>query len=289
MKKFLKVLLRIFEVLLIIFTVCVMIFTIVSVSTVEKDDRSILGYRMYIVLSDSMQDTFEVGDMIVSGPVDVNELKPGDIISFKSSDPSNYGTVVTHKIREISTTDGELSFVTYGTTTGANDAYPALASDVLGEYSFRLPKMGYVFEFLKTPLGYFTIIFIPFFLLLLVQGVRFFKLMARYKTEQREVLEKQKDEIEQQRLINQKMQMELELLRNRVDGNAYSGYGGGYDPQIDGYRGNNMPQNMPPVYPEQQRYYDERYTGYDNGYDGYANKPSEYNDGYNEYDNYQNW
>lgn len=275
MKKFLRVLLRIFEICLIIFTVCVMVFMIVSFSTVEQNDRSIFGYRIYIVLSDSMQGTFEAGDMIVCKPVNVNELEPGDVISFKSSDPSNYGVVVTHKIREIGTTDGELSFITYGTTTGVDDAYPALASDVLGEYAFRLPKMGNVFEFLKTPVGYLTIIFIPLFLILVILGVRLFRSISQYRTQQREDMEREKAELEQQKLINQQMQRELEMLRQYNYRMMYdSEYNDDeYDGGVDEYVGE-IPQ---PYGEDQPEYYYDEYGGYDDSYD-------EYGDG-----NYENW
>ena len=101
-KKALNITLRVLTTVILIFSICVMIFTIISVNTVGKD-ADFLGYKPYIVLSDSMQDTFEVGDLSISRATDVEMLEPGDIITFKSIDPSNYGEVVTHKIREITT------------------------------------------------------------------------------------------------------------------------------------------------------------------------------------------
>lgn len=98
----------------------------------------------------SMQDTFAVGDLTVSKKVDPQTLQPGDIVTFESIDPANYGEIVTHKIREITTYEGKQAFVTYGTTTGVDDAYPALFENVVGEYVFKLPKMGYFFNFLKS-------------------------------------------------------------------------------------------------------------------------------------------
>ena len=43
--------------LLVIFTVLMMVFTIFTVTTVGKNDRSIFGYKFYIVLSDSMSES----------------------------------------------------------------------------------------------------------------------------------------------------------------------------------------------------------------------------------------
>ncbi len=232
MRKAFTIVGRIVTILILLFAIAVMIFTVISVNTVGKEDASLFGYKPYIVLSDSMQDTFAVGDMTVSKAVDVSTLEPGDIITFTSIDPANYGETVTHKIREITTYEGEQAFVTYGTTTGVDDAYPVPFANVTGEYQFRLPGMGYFFEFLRTPAGYVTLILIPFLLLILLQAVRFFKLMGQYRREQREELAAEKAAVEAERLKAQQMLEELEKLRAQLSGSeetaaAGSGYTGG--------------------------------------------------------------
>ena len=214
-KKALNITLRVLTTVILIFSICVMIFTIISVNTVGKD-ADFLGYKPYIVLSDSMQDTFEVGDLSISRATDVETLEPGDIITFKSIDPSNYGEVVTHKIREITTYEGEPAFVTYGTTTGVDDLYPVPFDNVIGEYQFRLPKMGYFFEFLISPTGYVVVILIPFLLLILLQAIHFIKLLRQYKRVLRAGAAEQKAQVEMDRRRAQEMEEELERLRAQV-------------------------------------------------------------------------
>lgn len=218
MKKALNIAGKIVAILILAFTVLVMVFTVISVNTVGPDKASLFGYKPYIILSDSMKDTFAVGDMTVSKEVDPQTLEAGDIVTFTSIDPVNYGSVVTHKIREITTYEGEPAFVTYGTTTGVDDAYPVPFENVLGEYRFRLPKLGYFFQFLKTPAGYFTIILIPFLLLIGLQAVKFFRLARQYKAEQQAEIAAQKAEVEAQRQETQQMKEELERLRAQMTG-----------------------------------------------------------------------
>ena len=55
---------------------------------------------------------------------------------------------------------------------------------VIGQYRFRLPKAGALFDYLKSPAGYFVLLFLPFFLLMLSQGIRFFRLFKQYKERQ---------------------------------------------------------------------------------------------------------
>ena len=119
-----------------------MIFTIVSVSTFNRNDRHLFGYRAYIVLSDSMSKTdFDAGDLVLVKEVAPSTLKEGDIISYISQNTENYGEVVTHKIRELVTdANGERGFITYGTTTDTNDETIVTYPFVLGKYQTHLPQ-----------------------------------------------------------------------------------------------------------------------------------------------------
>lgn len=216
MKKALDIAVRIITTVILIFSVCVMIFTVISVNTVGKD-ADFLGYKPYIVLSDSMKDTFAVGDLSVSKAVeDPGTLEPGDIITFTSIDPSNYGAVITHKIREITEYEGEPAFVTYGTTTGVDDSYPVPFDNVIGEYKFRLPKMGYFFEFLTTPAGYVTVILIPFLVLIALQGAKFFRLVRQYRAEQQAELDTQRAQAAAELEEARRMKEELERLKAQL-------------------------------------------------------------------------
>ena len=215
MKKALDIAVRIITTVILIFSVCVMIFTVISVNTVGKD-ADFLGYKPYIVLSDSMKDTFAVGDLSVSAQADPETLEPGDIITFTSIDPSNYGAVVTHKIREITEYEGEPAFVTYGTTTGVDDSYPVPFDNVIGEYKFRLPKMGYFFEFLTTPAGYVTVILIPFLVLIALQGAKFFRLVRQYRAEQQTELDTQRAQAAAELEEARRMKEELERLKAQL-------------------------------------------------------------------------
>ena len=217
MKKALHIAGNILTVLILIFALCMTAFTIISVRTLGGN-ANILGYKPYIVLSDSMRDTFQVGDISVSKAVDPATLEPGDIVTFTSIDPDHYGEVVTHKIREITTYEGQPAFVTYGTTTGEDDAYPAPFDQVVGEYVFRVPKLGYFFQFLKTPAGYVTVILLPFLVLIGLQIVRFVRLIGQYRKEQKVQLDETQSELEAERAESRRMREELARLRAQVGG-----------------------------------------------------------------------
>ena len=230
MKKALHIIKNIFVWLVVALAVCMMIFTIVSVNTFDRTDRSLFGYKAFIVLSDSMSATdFSAGDLVLSKEVDPATLQAGDIISFQSTDPDNYGEVVTHKIRELTTDEnGNPGFVTYGTTTGKNDETIVTYDFVLGKYQTKLPGVGTFFQFLKTTPGYIVCIFLPFLLLILLQGFNSIRLFRRYKQEQLAEIEAQREQeraelaaererLEAERLQSQQLMAELQKLKKQLD------------------------------------------------------------------------
>lgn len=229
MKKTLHIIKSVLVWLVVALAVCMMIFTIVSVNTFDRTDRSLFGYKAFIVLSDSMSATdFSAGDLVLSKEVDPSTLQAGDIISFQSTDPDSYGEVVTHKIRELTTDEnGNPGFITYGTTTDTNDENIVTYDFVLGKYQTRLPGVGKFFQFLKTTPGYIVCIFLPFLLLILVQGINSIRLFRRYKQEQLAEIEAQREQekaelaaererLEADRLQSQQLMAELQKLKQEL-------------------------------------------------------------------------
>lgn len=169
MKKIWNVTGNVFIGILAVVAVCMMIFTVFSVTTVNRHDRSIFGYKMLVVLSDSMSATdFSAGDLIFVKETDPKTLKEGDIIAYISQDSENYGATVTHKIRRaITDENGDLGFITYGTTTGMDDPVAVTWQYILGKYRMKLPGVGTFFSYLKTVPGYLLFILLPFMGLIL--------------------------------------------------------------------------------------------------------------------------
>lgn len=220
MKKALNIIKSIFTWLVMALAVCMMIFTVVSVRTFDQNDRDLFGYKMFIVRSDSMSKTdFDAGDLVLVKEIDPSTLQVGDIISYQSTNTDNYGETVTHKIRELTKdAEGNPGFITYGTTTDTNDESIVTYSFVLGKYQTKLPGVGRFFQFLKTTPGYIICIFLPFLILILMQGINSIYLFRKYKKEQQEELQAEKDKIEADRAETQKMMAELLKMKAQLQG-----------------------------------------------------------------------
>ena len=206
--------------LIVLLAVSMMIFTVISCNTFNRNDRSLFGFKMYIVNSDSMSATdFKAGALILVKEVDPSTLGEGDIITFMSQDTDSFGETITHKIRKVTTdAEGNPGFITYGTTTDTDDETIVTYPYVLGQYQSHIPGLGTFFNFLKTTPGYFVCIFTPFMLIILYEGVKFFNLFRRYKKEQMEEMQAERDKIEAEKIENAKMLEELRALKAQLEG-----------------------------------------------------------------------
>ena len=234
-KKVFNIVKRVFTWIVVVFAVFMMIFTIISTTTFNRRDRGLFGYKMFIVLSDSMsiseQDTtaedkagihFNAGDLIFSKSLDPEEaaqLQPGDVITFQSQNGDNFGEVVTHKIRRITkTAEGSLGFVTYGINTNTDDETIVTPDFILGKYAGRIPKLGTFLSFQKSTVGYITCIFVPFVILIIIQGVKSIRLFRVYKKEQHAELDAEKAELAAQKAETEKMMREMLELKAQLSG-----------------------------------------------------------------------
>ena len=228
-KKILNISSKVIAWLLVAFTVFMMIFTVVTVTTADRNDRSIFGVKFYIVQTDSMSLSennkdmdvhFNAGDIVLIKDVkDKTSLKEGDIIAFLSMNEVSRGETVTHMIREVKKSDDGkvIGYVTYGTNTGTNDEALVEPDYVLGQYSGKLPGVGNFFAFVKSTPGYIVCILVPFLLLILYNGVNVIRLFRKYKREQMEEMQAEKDKLEAERAENQRMMQELLALKAQLD------------------------------------------------------------------------
>ena len=231
-KKILNIALKVVTWLLVAFTIFMMIFTVVTVTTVDRNDRSIFGVKFYIVQTDSMSLSennkdmdvhFNARDIVLIKDVkDKTTLKEGDVIAFLSMNEDNRGETVTHMIREVKKNeDGKvLGYVTYGTNTGTDDKVLVEPEYVLGQYSGKLPGVGNFFAFVKSTPGYIVCILVPFLLLILYNGVNVIRLFRKYKREQMEAMQAEKEKLEAERAENQRMMQELLELKAQLSQNG---------------------------------------------------------------------
>lgn len=139
--------------------------TLIAKSYINSEEvPSVGGWLPLIVLTDSMYPEIHSGDLIICHTEDAENIKVGDVISF--FDPAGNGTsIVTHRVTEVTTEDGELAFRTKGDANNVEDSMLVPADKLVAVYQNRIPSMGNVAMFMQTTQGLIICVVCPILLL----------------------------------------------------------------------------------------------------------------------------
>ena len=123
----------------------------------RKIENFLFGTKCYVIEENAMSKSennedmdvhLNAGDLIfvelINSQDDINELEAGDLITFISSNPDSWGTIVTHMIYEVKRdkTGNVVEIITFGTNTGRIDEAPVDPNFVIGKYTGKIPKIG---------------------------------------------------------------------------------------------------------------------------------------------------
>ncbi len=108
------------------------------------------GWRADTVLSGSMEPALPVGCVQVTKPVHPEDIKVGDIITFRS--PTD-GKLMSHRVTAVEV-DESYQFRTKGDANEDVDPILVPSENVVGRVCFKVALVGYVVEYLKTPIGF---------------------------------------------------------------------------------------------------------------------------------------
>lgn len=187
-----KALVKIFNVIIDIVIILVLIVSIliVTLSLTSKSAgvSNILGVAPLSVQSNSMEDTFSTGDLLLSqvtnDPGETYEV--GDIVTFPI-EIDGESVLNTHRIVEVIEDDN----ITYYKTQGDNkDTNPVpdedlqSASTIVAKYTgTKISGIGNVLTFIRTQLGFFLCVLLPMIIFFVYEAIRVVMNIIAYNNE----------------------------------------------------------------------------------------------------------
>lgn len=155
--------------LCVVFVPLLLINVTLIVKSYTSPDKvpDFLGYKPFIVLSGSMEPSVMTGDMVFVKETDPDSLKVGDVIAYKSG-----SAVVTHRIVEVKSENGETRYVTQGDANNAADQGMVKPADVEGIYQRRVAGAGNLAMFMQTTTGMILFVVCPLVLFVLWDVIR---------------------------------------------------------------------------------------------------------------------
>ena len=108
------------------------------------------GQTGYVMVSgSSMEPTFHSGDLVITRQAPGYEA--GDVVAFRV--PQGHAAAGSMVIHRVTGGDGAAGYETRGDNRDNADLWTPTDADVVGRQMFLVPKVGWLFSLLRSPLG----------------------------------------------------------------------------------------------------------------------------------------
>lgn len=100
------------------------------------------GGRWFVVSTPSMGTAMPIGTLVLTSPVDVDDVRVGDVVTYRA--PQS-GSVYTHRVVErVAGGGGAVRLLTQGDLNAAPDPGSIGAADLVGRVAWHAPGLGWV-------------------------------------------------------------------------------------------------------------------------------------------------
>jgi len=109
------------------------------------------SHPLLIVSGTSMEPTLHDGDLVVVRGIDISDVQVGDIVAFY--EPGTHSKIIIHRVVDIRERGGEIYLKTKGDNNERPDRWLVGREDLIGKMVYRLPGLGHVIRFVRSPVG----------------------------------------------------------------------------------------------------------------------------------------
>ena len=162
----------------LVLLIILIVFYIVRVNFLASNDK--LGevkINFYTILTQSMYPTIKAGDVVITYKEDNNKYNDGDVITFVSE--QNGGITITHRVDEVYNVNDSYSYKTKGDNNNAPDNEITSGDNVLGKVVVKIPKVGYIQQFLVNKTVFIVAVVLPCLGIVIYDILKLFKHTAR--------------------------------------------------------------------------------------------------------------
>ena len=170
--KFIKFLLKFIKVIVWIFVLLVIF--VILVQRIFNNRVSIGSFRMFTVVTGSMEPVYKVGEVVISKEVDPSTIKKGDDVVYLGEKNDFKDKIVTHRVIKIEKKDNEYYFTTKGIANDYSD--PVISSNqIYGKVVYKPVVLSFLSGILNTKLGFYLLIFVPVAFLIFLEILDYIK------------------------------------------------------------------------------------------------------------------
>ena len=188
MSKVLKRIVNVFvDILVVLILMVSIIVVMLSLTSKSSGVPNIFGTAPLSVLTESMEDTINPGDLILCTLTEIDdEFQKDDIVTFPI-ELNGEQVLNTHRIVEVVKDENITYYRTQGDNKETNpepDEELQTASTIVAKYTgTKIAGLGNVLSFIRTQLGFFLCILLPMIIFFIYEAVRVVMNLMAYSKE----------------------------------------------------------------------------------------------------------
>lgn len=160
-KENVKIAKKVIEIIAIILIYNIILIALSSANKISV--VNILGYKSYIIKTNSMEPTISINDVVITKMVKKEEIKIGDVITFLQD-----GEVITHRITQI---DDNGNYTTKGDNNNIEDIFKITYENIEGKHILTIPYLGKIVQAIDNKIVFLIItLIILIFMLITIQN-----------------------------------------------------------------------------------------------------------------------
>lgn len=126
----------------IILNILIILF-IINLILLFEENTHICGIYCFNIISESMEPTLNVNDVVIVKKTNIANLQKGDIITFNQD-----GRIISHRIKKIIKDDNYL-IVTQGDNNEVEDKDVVKEEQIYGKVIFKIGKIGKIISYIQ--------------------------------------------------------------------------------------------------------------------------------------------
>lgn len=174
----------------------VLIMALIMIQKFSNNNLSLGGYRLFTIVTGSMEPKYNVGDMVLAKEVKASDIEVYDDVVYNGKEDDFAGKIVAHQVIKKEMKNGKYSFVTKGIANPTED--PVISEDqIIGKIIYKTYVLSFISKIVNNVYGFYFLLFVPIVVLVFIEII---KIIEEKKEERMEKQNNKKKDDEEEEL-----------------------------------------------------------------------------------------
>jgi signal peptidase len=165
----------------VLYAFVALLLIVIIVQRVSNNNLSIGGFRVFMIVSESMKGEYDIGDILISKKVGPDKINVGDNVTYLGEEKELKGLIITHKVVSKYSNNGQAMFVTKGLANSVED--PEINYDqIYGKVVYKTCILSFIAKLMNNKLTYYIL----FTMIALIMSIEITSAIFEARREERE-------------------------------------------------------------------------------------------------------